>query len=86
MALPLASILARAAAGAAKKQFIRALGRTVYRDARGRMISYGVYKSLRSTARDREAIFQRTFGKPPQGWAWVRIANKYPDRFAGYGQ
>ena len=86
MAAPLAAALARAAAGAAKKQFIPSLGRTVYRDARGRMISYQTYKTLRNSARVREAALRRTLGRPPAGWTWVRIANKYPDRFAGYGE
>lgn len=85
MPLPLAEILLRAAASVAKKQFIKALGRTVYRDARGRMISFNTYKNLRSSARTRELALRKTFGRPPSGWSWVRIANKYHDRFEGYG-
>jgi len=79
-----APALARAAASAAKKQFSKALGRTVYRDARGKFVSYAKYQSLRTKARQFEIEKMQKWGKPPAGWTWTRIANKYPDRFAGY--
>jgi len=81
MALP---VLGRAAAAAAKKQFSKGLGRTVYRDARGKFVSYQKYKALRNKAREFELSRRDKWGNPPQGWTWTRIANKYPDRFAGY--
>lgn len=82
--MALQQILAQAARAAAKKQYVEKLGRTVYRDNRGRMISYATYKSLRTNAREKEAQKRSQWGQPPKGWTWVRLANKYPDRFAGY--
>lgn len=82
MALP--KILAQAARQAARKQFVQGLGRTVYRDARGRMINYQTYKQLRSDAVSFEAQRRKEWGKPPPGWSWTRIAQKYPERMAGY--
>lgn len=82
--MALQAILAQAARAAAKKQYVPKLGRTVYRDAKGRMVSYAKYKSLRSDARQNEARLRKEWGRPPAGWTWMRIANKYPDRFAGY--
>ena len=82
--MALTQILAQAARAAAKKRYVEKLGRTVYRDARGRMVSYAKYKTLRTEATNREARLRKEWGKPPAGWTWVRIANKYPDRFAGY--
>jgi len=82
MALP--TILAQAARAAAKKQYVEKLARTVYRDSRGRMVSYQKYKDLRSQAVTFESQRRKQWGKPPAGWTWTRIANKYPDKFQAY--
>jgi hypothetical protein len=31
-----------------------------------------------------ERLIRSDWGAPPAGWTWVKIADKYPDRFEGY--
>lgn len=51
--------------------------------ATGRFLSKAA-AARRGTLQEQEARLRRILGKPPKGWQWVQIANKYSDRFKDY--
>lgn len=74
-------------------------GQKRYQDRHGAFISKSKYDTLMrqslvsgkfvtageaSTLIAKEKRMRHRFGKPPTKWTWVRIADKYPERFAAY--
>lgn len=51
--------------------------------ATGRFVSAATV-ARRGTLQSQEARLRNQLGAPPRGHNWVRIANKYPERFAAY--
>ncbi len=49
----------------------------------GRFIS-AAQAARRGTLQSLESRLRSQLGAPPRGMNWVRIASKYPDRFADY--
>ncbi len=47
----------------------------------GRFISKAK-AAARGTLQQQESRLRNRLGAPPRGWSWVRIANKYPERFS----
>ena len=78
------------------------LAAKVFRDAQGRFISKAkhellgrqslitgrfITKTAASREKSREVLFNKLLkGKPGPGLTWVRIADKYPERFGDFSR